>query len=127
VAVGVVAGQAPAQGVEAIVVPVQQRVERTAVTRLGGGDERAVVGVECDAQRVGAGRPEGGSGPVPAQLATRTSASSTWLASPRSVIQTSTAPPLASPRSAVTVSPVPSTEVTGSPHASSVSCGRSET
>ena len=50
--VGVVAGQPPAHGVDAVVVAAQQRVEGGAVALLGGADQRLVVGLGSDAARL---------------------------------------------------------------------------
>jgi hypothetical protein len=41
--VGVVSGEPPAQGVDPVVVPSQQRVERLVVPVQGSGDERLVI------------------------------------------------------------------------------------
>ncbi len=66
--VGVVAGQAPAQPVQAVVVAAQQRVERRLIAGLSGGDEGDVVR-SADGRnatsRLDAGARRSGRGRVP--------------------------------------------------------------
>jgi hypothetical protein len=51
-AVGLVAGQPAADGVDPVVVTSEQRVESDAIALLGGADQRLVVGLGSDAPRL---------------------------------------------------------------------------
>src|SRR5207245_3581335 len=106
----VVAGEPPAQRMQAVVVAPQEVFEGLAVAAACGADQRRVVAVVGNVdERTDA-----------AQAETRTSLICATRASPRSVIQISTAAPRVSFRSKVVSPSMPDFTSTGRPQPPSV-------